>query len=214
MQSNFWDGSKSLGPLKRQGIRISESVKWPKCGIRYCCYSKCLFFYHCREIVLGDHKVGENPDCEAVSGRSRKLHCVAPIIKKKIAKSIIHEKYSSDQKTSPYDVALIRLDEPIPLHSEGPRFSSVVPICLPWSLDNLARNLTDGDPTLVTGWGRITNNFIKANRDLRQYNVAERVLQKLELPIANSKCTGKKELDYNIQFCAGGDKGELQAHAQ
>ena len=66
----------------------------------------------------------------------------------------------------------------------------------------------------MTGWGRITNNFIKANRDLRQYNVAERVLQKLQLSIANSKCTGKKELDYNIQFCAGGDKGELQAHAQ
>ena len=171
-------------------------------------------FYHCREIVLGEHKIGENPDCEAVSGRSHKLHCVAPIIRKKIAKSIIHEKYSSDQKTSPYDVALIRLDEPIPLYTEGPRFSSVLPICLPWSLDNLARNLTDGDPTLVTGWGRITNNFIKANRNLRQYSVAERVLQKVLLPIANSKCTGKKELDYNVQFCAGGDKGELQAHGR
>ena len=169
-------------------------------------------FYHFRVIVLGDHKVGENPDCEALSRRSHKLHCVAPRIKKKIAKTIIHEKHNSDQKTSPFDIALIRVDEPIPLYTEGPHLSSILPICLPWSLDSLARNLTDGDPTLVTGWGRITNNFIKANRALSQYNVAERVLQKVQLPIANSKCNGKKKFDINIQFCAGGNKGELQAY--
>ena len=137
-------------------------------------------FYHCREIILGDHKVGENPDCEAVGLRGHKLHCVAPTIKKNIAKSIIHEKYSSDQKTSPYDVALIRLDEPVPLYTEDPRLSSILPICLPWSLDNLARNLTDGDPTLVTGWGRITNNFIKANR--QKYSRLRKPLQKFSSP--------------------------------
>ena len=99
-------------------------------------------------IVLGDHKVGENPDCQVFSHASQKHHCAAPNIKKKITKTTVHENYNPDDKISKYDIALIRLDSPIPLHSEDPKYSSVLPIILPWSPDNFVRDLKEGDSTL------------------------------------------------------------------
>ena len=54
---------------------------------------------------------------------------------------------------------------------------------------------------MVTGWGRITNHIGLAYKHLLEYNVPERVLQKVKLPIVDSNCS-------NVQFCAGGQKGE------
>ena len=75
--------------------------------------------------------VGEDPDCE---------NCPS-IIRRKINKDrdiIIHEDFNRRLgKNLPEryanDIALIRIDEAIPLHQEETTRSLVEPICLPWS---------------------------------------------------------------------------------
>ena len=56
------------------------------------------------------------------------------------------------------DIALLRLNESVPLNSESPTMSLVSPICLPWSKDKPSRNIHKGNKTLLTGWGHVTNN--------------------------------------------------------
>ena len=67
-----------------------------------------------REVVLGDYVLDPNsdPDCT-------KNACAPKRIVKKIAKIIKHEQFSR-KSNGKYqnDIALIRLQEPIPLHNE------------------------------------------------------------------------------------------------
>ena len=62
------------------------------------------------KVILGEHTICEDPDCSTVG------HCSAPIIERSVGKVIIHENYKSE--LGPFDIALLRLDAPIPLHSE------------------------------------------------------------------------------------------------
>ena len=106
--------------------------------------------YVFREIVFGEHTVGTDPDC--INGGL----CSAKKITRKPDQIIIHEDYlyygSTDGFYNLNDIALIRLNESVPLYSEDPEKSSVIPICLPWQENNSARNLDDDTNVIMTGW--------------------------------------------------------------
>ena len=65
--------------------------------------------------------------------------CFAPIYKRKPAEIIAHENF--DQKRRLNDLALIRVDEIMPLYDENSAISNVVPVCLPWKSNDPGRQL-------------------------------------------------------------------------
>jgi len=118
------------------------------------------------EVVLGDLVVGEDPDCYKGS-------CNAPVIRRRVTKSDItaHENYGGKENLYKNDIALIRLDEAVPLFQEDPTKSSIVPICLPWTENSYPYSVKDGDTATVAGWGRTsrrnsetTQNYLLKNK--------------------------------------------------
>jgi hypothetical protein len=173
-----------------------------------CCrIKKSTNFYLCffREVVLGEHIVGRDPDCQIVNGKKT---CAPSKITRKVAKTFIHEDYQT-QPPFPNDIALIRLDEAVPLHQENSTISSVVPVCLPWNNNKPGNKLVQGDKLLVVGWGRITNNKEQNREALLRNKVSTRTLQKLFVPIVGTNCSTqeivKKPFDFTKQVCAGGE---------
>ena len=118
-----------------------------------------------REVVLGEHVVGKDPDCN----RKGDL-CNPSVIRRNLDQQrdiIVHAGY--DKKANyKHDIALIRINDPVPLFQENPQISAANPICLPWSEDNFAHYIANGDNATVAGWGRTrrrantnTNNQLK-----------------------------------------------------
>ena len=58
-----------------------------------------------REVVIGEHVVGVNPDCEG-------KRCSPPIQKFGVEKVVVHENWDSGEKgfVKGNDIALVRLD--------------------------------------------------------------------------------------------------------
>ena len=133
--------------------------------------------YYFREVVLGEHVIGTNFDC--TTSNSGKKMCAPKRIVRGVAKALVHDDYKVKGRSiivkpnendndlftkfptgigSRNDIALLRLDESVPLNSENPTMSLVSPICLPWSKDKPAKYIHKGNKTLLTGWGHVTNN--------------------------------------------------------
>ena len=166
-----------------------------------------------REIVLGETIVGEDPDCW---GRGSPSKCLTGIIKRYISKIIVHEDYSDVPNKREYtglpdtqnDIALIRVDRPIPLFSEDSSLSSIIPICLPWLENDPGRNLAEGELLMFTGWGRTSNNNRAELGKLIKNRVNSKKLQQVHLPYLSKddeKCSNLTVTD--SQICAGGEKG-------
>jgi len=159
------------------------------------------------EVVLGEHVVSTDPDCNR-----KKTFCNPKAIRKNIDINrdiIVHEGYDK-KKQYKHDIALIRMDEGVPLFQEDPKISAANPICLPWSEDSYAHWIEDGDRATVAGWGRTSkrNNANSQNKLLR-LNVNVDHLQQVGVPIANEKCKGKPfNIDPERQICAGGEDGK------
>lgn len=153
------------------------------------------------EIVLGEHNVKTDPDCEDCPGK----------ITRKVGKITVHENYLNSEEVSAEsyrnDIALIRLDEPVPLYSDAPEESIAGVVCLPWSEDDDARFIDDGDKTRATGWGKMSNN-----QDGSRF-VFSNVLRQVVLPIANNLCTEYPFKIDSTQLCAGGKKGRDSCNA-
>ena len=66
-----------------------------------------------------------------------------------------------------------------------------------------------GKRMTIVGWGRITNNQRKNNRNLLRNKVSTRTLRKLSLPIVGRDCSLqrkiRKRFDFTKQICAGGE---------
>ena len=97
----------------------------------------CTFFFS--EIVLGEHIVNQDPDCDDVI----KDRCNPPVIIRGIKKIIRHEKFDTNDKNYKNDVALVRLSEAVPLYLEDPKISGAKPICLPWNNNDFGRKTED-----------------------------------------------------------------------
>jgi len=159
------------------------------------------------EIVLGETIVGEDPDCW---GRGSPSKCLTGIIKRYISKIIVHEDYIGSENFFQNDIALIRVDRPIPLFSEDSSLSSIIPVCLPWLENDPGRNLAEGEALMFTGWGRtVSRNSGAAQRRLIKNRVNTKVLQQVQLPYLSKddeKCSLFDLKD--SQICAGGEKGK------
>ena len=100
------------------------------------------FIENCREIVLGEHTTDKDPDCPKKKGPGSKGGTCAPKkIVRKAEEIIIHEDYKTLNDGVVNDIALIRLSEPVPLFSEEPTISNVIPVCLSWNSDDPGRDL-------------------------------------------------------------------------
>nr|ACO10356.1 Serine protease easter precursor [Caligus rogercresseyi] len=155
-----------------------------------------------RDVVLGGHDVVTDPDC-------RKNFCAPKVQRFKAEKIITHERWNPRRFTDGNDIALIRLDKPAILASEDISASFLVPICLPWLSTDLGRNLSDGESTIVAGWGEITNNFTASSVNYCSVEAAVRTLQQVTLPISSyEKCNDAYrliEVNNTQQMCAGGE---------
>ena len=94
------------------------------------------------EVLLGDWKISSDPDCTSVRGRK---NCFAKRISRKVSEAIKHENF--DLSNYANDIALLRLDQAVPLYDENPKVSGASPICLPWDELNPARDLSEGKKT-------------------------------------------------------------------
>ena len=93
------------------------------------------------EIVLGEYIVNQDPDCDETS-----TNCNPTVIRRGIKKIIVHENYEKHKNEAiqfANDIALIRLDQSVPLNSEDPTNSVVKPICLPWKRNDFGRKTED-----------------------------------------------------------------------
>ena len=78
--------------------------------------------FNFRGVILGDYVLdpNSNPDCTRNT-------CAPKRIAKKIEKFIKHEQFSKKNNTDPLqyqnDIALIKLQHPVPLHNENPTIS-------------------------------------------------------------------------------------------
>ena len=97
----------------------------------------------------------------------------------------LHESYSKTLigGTGPNDIALIRVKEPIPFFDiRNAKLSNVVPICLPWSINDPGREIHDGNRLKVLGWGRVTNNRSLALQNFKSFRAGTGVLKQLDVP--------------------------------
>ena len=72
-----------------------------------------------REVVLGELRIDTDPDCTN-NGRS----CAPRKITREIKTDdqiIVHENYQPGSQTQANDIALIRLNEPVPLYDDDPK---------------------------------------------------------------------------------------------
>ena len=151
---------------------------------------------------MGETNAKTNPDCR--SGK-----CLPPIIKRSVGKVIVHENYENVDGIPRNDIALIRVTESIPLFSEEPSISSIIPICLPWKENDPGRNLREGDSLTFTGWGRNRAKISEFSKILLENKVHVNHLQWVDLPYLsndNEKCS--KLNVTNSMICAGGEKGK------
>ena len=82
--------------------------------------------------MFGEHVVGTDPDCKTERGLKK---CSPKVITRVVSKTIVHENYNTNDNKN--DIALLRLNESVPLFNENPMISAVLPVCLPWSDEEL-----------------------------------------------------------------------------
>ena len=149
-------------------------------------------------------KIGKDPDCESKPGGR---NCIKKITRT-ASKVIVHEDYDASSPQVTNDIALIRLNEAVPLHEDAPASSNpkpgAMPVCLPWPsnlkddlLDKI-KDLENGERVTVTGWG------------LSSLNVTEKYLQNRWTKTADNLCKEKisQDIDTTKVLCADGDRGE------
>ena len=111
------------------------------------------------------------------------------------------------------DIALIRLNEAVPLFSES-TISNVIPICLPWPEDDFARNWNgyerDDAKASVTGWGWIPINIESSLKNICEYGVGtyKGTLRVAEVEINNKQCQidFPRDFDPKRRICVGKGK--------
>jgi len=165
------------------------------------------------QLLFGEHELNSSTpiDCNDVG------KCNPEPFTRKPAKIIVHEGYEfkKNRGANPNDIALIRLNEPLPFYYDDDVKSAVIPVCLPWNKNDIGRDLNAGVKLTVTGWGRSTNDEYTNRFNLANYNVPTTLLQKLDIPLVSEiECLKVKpyrerlQMDFNLQFCAGGEEGK------
>ena len=103
---------------------------------------------------MGEHTIGTDPDCEETQAGAK--FCAPKIIKRKVAKSILHEDWNP--KTIENDIALLRLDQPVPFNNDDPKLSNVLPVCLPWNEFDPGRDIESWAEEIAIVTGKETDH--------------------------------------------------------
>jgi len=158
-------------------------------------------------IALGEHDLERKIDEEGA----------ANVIYRGIEKIIIHDKYDKNfqRGAAPYDIALIRVNESIPLFDKNDEtLSNVKPICLPWKENDPDRKVDSGNGDLtVLGWGRITNDEFYNCISAETVGAGVGILQQLSVPFLPWKECREHipqgfQVDEDTLMCAGGETGK------
>lgn len=137
------------------------------------------------ELRIGEWNLVTDPDCTTnLFGR---LQCAPPVAIRKPAKITIHPDYNTNRRFN-NDVAVIRLDRPVDLHSY------VRPICIP---DSFTNNGEGYSVPYATGWGQTET---ASSSDILQ----EVRLAFADFNVCNETFIGKLS---ERQLCAGGEAG-------
>ncbi len=127
----------------------------------------------------------------------------------------IHEDYQgNDRAILGNDIALVRVDKPIPMSADNlisnTVQSSVSPVCLPWRSGDPGHDLGEVDLTVI-GWGRTTNIRRLSNKIKLETGAGTNVLLQLSVPkLDDDQCEAIslfEGLRKELQFCAGGETG-------
>ena len=173
--------------------------------------------------MLGDWKISTDPDC----ARKNRKRCAPDKIVRKVGKIIKHEDYQpkdpkpeniTDGENHRNDIALIRLNEAVPLFNDNPSQSFAFPVCLPWPeyveddhpafdiKEFKSKNKPVRNDFVITGWGkRFKDN--KLERPTEQ-TFSDNLLKAI-VPVTNSIEGCAKHLIDSTQICAGGIEGPL-----
>ena len=148
---------------------------------------------------MGDWKISTNPDYTEKNG---KRTYVAEKITRSIGSFLVHPNYTAtnrpgervDGETQRNDIALIRLNESVPLYQDVPTQSFANPICLPWSdylednhparnIKNFKNDKKDRTEMVVTGWGKTKEK--QSVQDVLDNSVFVDILQRAKVPVTN-----------------------------
>jgi len=156
------------------------------------------------QVVVGEHTINNNPDCRVAGD-----FCLPDPQRMSIDKVIQHPKWNIETYRQGFDIALVRVQGNIHLFGLSDH-TFVSPICLPWNSGDPGYSTSPGEELTVTGWGSTTNSLAKVNENYEKYQAATGTLQKVKLPSLDyNACVETFEIvDYNIQLCAGGEKGK------
>jgi len=164
-------------------------------------------------IALGEHDLNKKKDRKGPNGKN-----AADVIHRGVEKIILHEGYDPDLQggAAPNDIALIRVNESIPLF-DGilPPSKIVSPICLPWKRNDTGRELDSNTTLKVLGWGYTTNDPIDRIKAAIEHKAGTSVQQQLDVPFLDwEECNEKAnfppgwKVNRETLMCAGGQKGE------
>merc|ERR1712241_734231 len=162
-------------------------------------------------VVLGELKLGENPDC--TKKRGGRQNCAPKRIVRKITSEsqiIVHEEYTYSRTTIVNDIALIRMKRAVPLFDKDSSTSYVIPVCLPWD-SNLAfaRNIEsmENKDATITGWGKISLSILSNLNRKNRTGVSSPHLRTAITPIKNKICEAdgrlKNYFNPDLHICAG-----------
>ncbi|XP_037959904.1 trypsin-1 [Teleopsis dalmanni] len=135
-----------------------------------------------RYVLTAAHCVQNNRDQITIRLLQLDRSSRDPGITRKVIQTIIHPSY--DQTRIVNDIALLKLDSPIPLTS------TVRPVCLPTASHNF-----DNRDAIVAGWGLVKEGGVTSN-----------FLQEATVPIiSNQQCraTRYKDKIAEVMLCAG-----------
>ena len=196
---------QEVGPKKRAIISAQQAFTPQLCTSRYV-----LTAAHCHvpekpertiaEVVLGEHIVGQDPDCDTCEKVQRFVISPSDVT--------LHEDWDfSVYQNQGNDLALIRLPRLADiLIFDTDSKDLVQPICLPLK----SSDIDDSDSDLyITGWGKATQN--RADRgEFATLGVFERTLNFAKLPfISHTECRRSLPVHRTRHICAGGEPGEF-----
>ena len=99
-------------------------------------------------------------------------------------------RFFSGSNTQAHDIALIRLNEPVPLFDEDPKKSLIRPVCLQWRENDLDRTFKKA---IIAGWGNIKNS-IKDTETKRKFGTNSPYITRKDVTIANEVCEADPQL--------------------
>ena len=131
--------------------------------------------------MFGEHVVGTDPDCKTERGLKK---CSPKVITRVVSKTIVHENYNTNDNKN--DIALLRLNESVPLFNENPMISAVLPVCLPWSDEELFTEDAEKVKLVSLDCSFLAWRFLAQKNKVYSHLGINKVFSRCEILLSNS----------------------------